>query len=190
MVSKKRRAKYYTNENYRGIQGNRNVPRKYLNKPDEYIFNEEGILIYKHNNLSIIANPRVAGQPRYWVINFQDIYNQKVSEQFRATVVNKLKYELRLYINSITVITIEDFPIEISICIFDIEMPIDISNKGVMYIKCIEDILVEEGIIPDDSIKYVNCSGRTKFIKVDKEEDIKMEVYISKSDNNNFFTNQ
>lgn len=66
--------------------------------------------------------------------------------------------------------------------IYDLSMPVDIDNKGVVYTKVINDLLKELKIIPDDKVEYISCSGTVKFIKVDKEEDIKMVINIYKSD--------
>ena len=176
LTAKARRPIYYVDSSSK-IKGRTVIPPSYLNI-DKYYF-KEGILHSKKTGCPQLANPTLAGQPRYWVVNFQDIWNQSLAKQQRAMMVDKLKDILRPYIK--TLVPLTQFPIEISLIIFDEACPVDISNKGVIYTKVIEDLLVKEGIIPDDSVQYVNCSGRTKFILVEKSQK-KMEIHITKSD--------
>lgn len=178
LTAKARRAIPYISATSKA-KGNRDIPRSFYN-PDKYHFNDIGILISKKTGEPQLANPQTAGKPRYWVVNFQDIWNQKLAMQSRATVIDKLKDVLRPYIRLVQPIRV--FPIEISITLYDTECPVDISNRGAIYTKVIEDLLVKEGIIPDDNVQYINCSGRTKFIPVEKDKK-RMEIRITKSDN-------
>lgn len=185
LIAKARRAKYYLSENSK-LTGNRNIPKSFLNK-DKYEFDNRGILIKKATGEPQLANPLTAGKPRYWVVNFQDIWNGNMAKQDRAMKVDKLKSILRPFIENLKPIT--TFPIGIEIFIYDVECPVDISNKGVIYTKVIEDLLVNsnkgkdnnKSIIPDDSVNYINDSGRCKFIKVEEESEIRMEIRIFKS---------
>ena len=62
-------------------------------------------------------------------------------------------------------------------------MVVDCSNKGVIYTKILEDLLVEYGVLPDDKSEYINDTGRCKWIKVTNEDDIRMVIRVSKSNN-------
>lgn len=176
MTAKSRRPIFYVSETSR-VRGRNIIPPSYLNE-ERYYFNEDGVLINRKTNEPQLANPQTAGKPRYWVVNFQDIWNQNITKQDRATKVDKLKAVLRPYIQAIREIRV--FPIELNIYLYDSCMPIDISNRGAIYTKVIEDLLVSEGKIPDDSVEYINCSGRIKYIR---SEEKKMEIVILKSDN-------
>lgn len=182
MTAKARRPIYYVSDTSK-VRGRKTIPKSYLN-PEKYYFSNEGVLMSSKTNEPHLANPQTAGKPRYWVVNFQDIWNQNLAKQDRAMKVDKLKNFLRPYIKTIT--KIEQFPIEISTILYDKECPVDISNRGAIYTKVIEDLLVKEGIIPDDSIEYVNCSGRIKFIQEDDEKQKRMEIKIYNSDNKPF----
>lgn len=175
LTAKARRPIYYVNE-HSTVRGRVKIPPSFLNT-EKYYFNTKGILISKKTGLPQLANPGTAGKPRYWVVNFQDIWNGNMAKQDRAIKVDKLKNILKPYIETID--NIVDFPIELNLIIHNLDCPVDISNKGVIYTKVIEDLLVELGKIPDDSIEYINCSGSTKFIK---SEESLLEIRIYKSE--------
>lgn len=180
MVAKSRAPIYYLSKDSSLKRGKRDIPKTFRN-PDKFFFNERGILCDKITNEPKLANPGTAGKPRYWVVNFQDIWNQNVTRQARALRTDKLKNIFIKYLKDID--PIREFPIKMCINLYDTEMPVDISNKGVIYTKVIEDTLTFLDKIPDDSSEYVNCSGCCKFIKVEREEDIKMVINIYKSNN-------
>lgn len=181
LTAKARRPVYYVTSSSK-VRGRTDVPPTFLN-PDKYYFDKAGVLHSKKTNQPQLANPQLAGKPRYWVVNFQDIWNQNLAKQQRAMMVDKLKDVLRPHIKALKPIT--TFPIEVSTILYDTECPVDISNRGAVYTKVVEDLLVKEGIIPDDSVRYVNCSGRTKFIPVANGQK-KMEIRITKSDDKPF----
>lgn len=178
-VSKSRRPVYYVREGS-SVKGKKNIPISYLNE-DKYYFNENGVLFNKKTNQPQLANPRSVGKPRNWVVNFQDIWNQNITKQSRNNKVIILKEIFKPYIKEIEVI--KTFPIKIVINIFDTIMPVDISNKGVIYTKIIEDLLQEMGKIPDDKVQFVKCSGCCKFVEVKDVKERKMMINIYKTDN-------
>jgi hypothetical protein len=181
-VAKARRPIFYVSKDSK-VRGKSPIPPSF-NNPEKYFFNEKGVLCNHKTGEPQLANPKSAGTPRYWVVNFQDIWNQNLTKQARASHVDKLKVIFRPYVQQIE--ELREFPIEISLVIYDIKCPVDISNKGVIYTKVIEDLLVKEGKIPDDSVQYINCSGRTKFIEITDESQVRMEVRIYKSDDKPF----
>src|SRR5690606_9840707 len=111
-----------------------------------------GFLVDVATGQPIIANTKTVGKPRFWVVNFQDIWNQTVTKMRRAFLINKLKDILKPFIENSVKIT--EYPVEIRIYIFDTNINTDISNKGVIYIKVIEDLLVKTNRLTDDSINY------------------------------------
>ena len=160
-LSEKQRPKYY-------MKGKgKEVPKKYRN--DRYTYKDK-FLVDVVTNEKVIANPRLAGTPKMWNVNFQAIWNQQIKYQARAMITNKLKDIFIPYIKKLKPIT--QFPIQFEIFIFDIDMVVDISNKGVIYTKIIEDLLTEYKIIPDDKAEFINDTGRCKYIKVNTEDEI------------------
>ena len=172
-LSDKQRPKYY----YKGK--GKEPPKKYLN--DRYIYNDAKVLIDSVTGERVIANPRLAGTPKMWNVNFQAIWNQAIKYQARANITGKLKDIFTPFIKDLKPIT--EFPVKFEIFICDIDMIVDISNKGVIYTKIIEDLLTEYKIILDDKPEFVNDTGRCKYIKVNSEDEIRMIVRISKSNN-------
>ncbi len=190
IISKARRPIYYVKKTS-GIKGKTDIPKSFLNEI-KFHFDDKGVLINNKTGLPQLANAQTAGKPRFWTINFQDIWNQNVTKQSRNSKVEKLKEILRPFIQELP--TINVYPLKLEIFIYDLECPVDISNKGVIYTKVIEDLLVNTNkdksnnrhIIIDDSINYINDSGRTKFIKIADDKDKRMEIRIFKSDNLNY----
>lgn len=172
-LSNKQRAKYYHKNK------GKKPPKKYQN--DRYSFNEAKVLIDLVTGEKVIANPRLAGTPKMWNVNFQAIWNQQIKFQQRAVITNKLKDIFTPYIKNLKPIT--EFPLKFEIFICDIDMVVDMSNKGVIYTKIIEDLLVEYKVIPDDKPEFINDTGRCKWVKVSTEEEIRMIIRISKSNN-------
>jgi hypothetical protein len=56
----------------------------------------------------------------------------------------------------------------------------DLDNKWI-YLKVFQDLLVGEGIIPDDNIKYVSKAASMEFFPVQDEGERKL-VFTLKSD--------
>jgi hypothetical protein len=178
MIAKSRRSVFYVSMTA-SVKGRTDIPKRY--KSAHYVFDARGVLTDVRTGNPVLANPRTAGKPRYWVVNFQDIWNQNLTKQTRASYTGLLKDIFRPFIRKMKVIT--EFPLELNLRLYDLECPVDVSNKGVIYTKIIEDLMVTEGRIPDDSVEYINCSGRTKFIRITDPKKKRMEIVISKSDN-------
>lgn len=175
-IAERRRPVYY----YRG----RKMPKRCENR-EVYGFDSKSRVIRLDTGELVIAN-RLVGQPRDWLVNFQDIWNGGVSGSARNNHISKLKDALRSFIQSIEPLHERYYPVRIEIIIFDVEMRVDVSNKGVIYTKVIEDLLVREGKLIDDTSEYVNDSGRIKYVKVDTVEERKMIVRIYSSSNSDF----
>jgi hypothetical protein len=180
-LSDKRRATYFTSDK------KDKIPKKYK---DNERYEWRGKFLYDVTlNEKVVKNSRSVGTARYWSVNFQAIWNQQIKHQARASITNKLKDFFRPYIEELE--PISSYPIKIEIFLHDIDMPIDVDNKGVVYTKIITDLLVNTNkgedsnktIIPDDSANYINDTGRCKFVRVNNEEDIKMVIRIWKSNN-------
>ncbi len=181
LIAKQKRPVLYVTNGAK-VKGKTKIPPSYLNNP-KYYFDDRGVLMRKSDNLPVLANPKSAGKPRYWVVNFQEIWNGAVSRQNRAMKADKLKRILEPYLDELPPIQVRDYPVKLEIFIFDTEFPVDASNKGAVYHKVIEDILVRAGVIVDDSENFINDAGRTKLIRVSDASEKKMIVKIIQSDN-------
>lgn len=185
LISKARRPVYYVSKDAQ-VKGKTEIPKSFHDRK-KYYFDDRGILTERSTGKPKLANPKSAGQPRYWVVNFQQIWNGSIAKHGRSSRVDKLKEALRPYIDKTKPYLIPiyewEYPVAIEIFIYDTEFPVDVSNRGVLYIKVIEDLLVTEGILKDDSAEYVNDSGRVKYIKIEDKKDKKMVINILSSDN-------
>lgn len=186
LISKAKRPVYYVNESS-SVKGNTKIPNSFKNKK-KYYFDSRGVLINRKTEKPQLANPKSVGQPRWWVVNFQQIWNGSIAKHGRSSRVDKLKEQLKdaiiNYGNQVVwPIDEKDYPVAIEIFIYDTEFPVDVSNRGVIYTKVIEDLLVTEGVLKDDDAEHVNDSGRTKYIKVADKKDKKMVINILSSDN-------
>jgi hypothetical protein len=181
-LSAKRMAVYYR------VGGKKPIPKKYLN--ERYVFNDKGFLEDIVTGDRVIANPKVAGKPRMWNVNFQAIWNQAIKHQQRAVITNKLKELLVPHVENL--IPIKEYPIGVEMFIIDTEMKVDVHNKSVIYHKVFHDLLVKPyvgenekntpAIIPDDNAEHINDSGRLKFIRTSSLDEVRMVIRIYKSD--------
>lgn len=175
-VAQKIRPKYYHKTKYKPY----NLQGKILGKrlsTTNYSWHESGFLINNTTNEKVISNPRKVGQVRTWVINFQKIYDGTIRMHIRNNYLNNLKELISPWLEDIPIIT--EFPLKIEFFIFSEEMRVDVSNKGVIYIKVFEDILQVLGKIPNDSSEYIRDTGRCVWIPTPKHKE-RMEFHISK----------
>jgi hypothetical protein len=176
-LSEKRRAVYFQYKKHKD-----KLPKKYQDEERYKWSLNDGKLYDEFTGEKVIKNSKSVGTPKFWSVNFQAIWNQQIKYQGRALIMKKLKDIFNPYIENLSPII--DFPIRLEIFLLDQEMPVDVDNKGVVYIKCITDVLTNHGIIPDDSSEYVNDTGRCKWVKINESETKKMIIRIWKSNNN------
>jgi hypothetical protein len=175
-LSEKRRAVYFQYKKHKD-----KLPKKYQ-EPQRYKWSrDDGYLYDLVGGKRVVKNSKSVGTPKFWSVNFQAIWNQQIKYQGRALIMNKLKDIFNPYIKDLEPIT--EFPIRIELFLLDQEMPVDVDNKGVVYTKCITDLLTNNNIIPDDSSDYVNDTGRCKWVKINESETTKMIIKIWKSNN-------
>lgn len=184
LISKARRAVYYVSK-ISLVKGKTEIPKSFLKDRTKYKFDERGVLMNVRTGSAQLANPKTAGTPRYWRVNFQDIWNGSMAKHGRSSRIDKLKEIIQPHIafHRKNIGFLADKPIAIEIFLYDTDFPVDVSNRGVIYTKVIEDLLVSEGVLTDDSAEYVNDSGRCKYIKVQDKKDKKMVINILSSDN-------
>jgi hypothetical protein len=168
VLSKKRRAKYYTKKS--------KIPKKYQGLP----FNNKGILVDKLGN-PVIANPRVVGTPRLKKINGQDFYKGTDSPHIRSKVVNEIKSFLKPFVKGIE--SIEEYPVQIKLQLHDVVGAgnWDLDNLWI-YNKCMQDVLVDEGVLAEDNVMYVTAAAAPEFYPVENEEDRKLVFLIYKDE--------
>jgi len=163
-LSKKRRAKYYTKKS--------KIPKKYA----KFKFNPKGILVDPLGN-PVIANPCSVGTPRLKKINGQDFYKGTDSPHIRAKVVQEIKTFLIPFVEKLEPVT--TFPVQIKLELHDM---IGIGNWDLdnlwIYNKCMQDVLVQEGILPEDNVMYVTAAAAPEFYPVDTEEERKLVFKI------------
>lgn len=170
-ISDKSRATYYKKLRTRWTP--RKLPKSYKLKLERNIWSkdEKGFLLNEHKE-KVIANPKTAGKPGYEYLSGNRFTTGFGHYAIRSKIVNGLKSYYKEYIN-LEPITI--FPL---ICEWDFYLKItksanfDMSNFW-FYYKYFEDSLVDKGIIPDDSVKYITKPGAPLLIPVDKWEDRK-----------------
>lgn len=131
-------------------------------------------------------------------INNQAIYNGYINRFARNTVINNMQGWIDMQIPSSTP-PISEYPVKIRFVIYtvrnhgsislrkgklcwkepeeDYEPNWDIENLASIWIKTITDVLTKRGIIPDDSVQYVN-NIEYKFREVKDLTKRKIEVTI------------
>ncbi len=179
LIAKEIRGIFYVSEGSK-VRGRKKIPKTFLDK-SKYHFDNRGVLINTKTGKPLLANPRNKGKERYWNVNFQEIWNGATSGAARAAKTNLLKDILRPHFDKVK--PIKQYPVRIEIFIFDTKFTTDALNKGVIYTKIIEDLLVTTKKLEDDSPEYVNDTGRIKLIKITNTEERKMVVRIHKSNN-------
>lgn len=170
-ISDKRQVKPY-------LKGKRFIPKKYQTK--DYTWDSKGRLVSATTGEIIASNPIVAGTERWWRINGQDIYNQKIKHSARHGLMTKLHQMFSVYLKDIP--KIENFPIKLELNFFILdnnkvktrEKNIDNDNKW-LYNKVVQDTLTELGIIPDDNCYYINGNNITTTF-VEDITDVKLEI--------------
>lgn len=171
------------------VKGKRKIPKKYLDET-KYAFDQKNRLIELDSGKIVPSNPKVAGKARYWRVNGQDIYNQKVKTFQRNNYVGMLhRYFQKIFEKEFENIRIKKFPLKLTLLFYvkDLEdHNIDNDNKWI-WEKTIQDTLVECRIIPDDNPRFI-CENTKRTYLVQNEEDVKLIIkldYATENVNNN-----
>ena len=131
VLSKKRRKKYY----YQG----ETIPRKYLEKT-QYLFDDKGILIHKFTGEPVIKNIRTAGTEKTVKISGQDFWTG-INCHLRSKISKELKKFFYESMRNMPVLQKEDYPIGISLDIYDTISHADLDNLTYVYRKTLHDAL-------------------------------------------------
>jgi len=163
-ISQRRRAKYFKKTDH--TQGK--IPKKHLKNIQSgfYHFNAAGYLVDDSKN-RVIANPLVAGKPKYWTINGQRIYDGSLHYTARSKVTRWAHVYLGEFIEDLPEIKI---PSGCYIRVWlDIYKPGDRLNWDCdnqwLWMKWFLDTLVEKGKIPEDNVQFVRSSGQINYVE-------------------------
>ena len=182
-ISHSRRAKYYIMDD--------KIPKKYQAQTysaggwyDDY--DSGGNLLI--NKKKVIKNTRVAGTPKYWVLNGQSLYSGNMHQMVRNKVTNLVHEYLSSFIGEVVPIELKTGEYLKIRCILSELKGVanwDCSNKW-PWIKWFEDTMVESGKILDDKITVVRESGSIYFHEVENisERSIIFVVEKFKADKN------
>lgn len=170
-IAESRRPKYYE----QGLS--KKIPKKYSNKKKfDFIAVKVGKRIRYYladlsNNTPILANPKVAGKPKFMKIRGNDFYSGFGNPAMRSNVVNLIKESLTPHFRDMDPINANDYPLYIEFTYFDtIEESQDLDNKRYAYEKCILDLLQKEKKIVNDNVQYITKLS-SEFVAVESEED-------------------
>ncbi len=171
---------------YRIYTHHMEVPKKY--QKEDYDFNTYGVLVNRHTDEVVLANPNTAGKPKFRKINGRDIYTGRVSPTMRAKILREMK---AFYFNQLPNIR---RPIlhacKLKLDIYNIveESVPELDNMSLIIIKVLQDVLVQKGILPKKNrevlkgfeVNYfpiVNTASRKLIITLEEfQQQLAMEV--------------
>lgn len=170
-IANARRPKYYEKGS------SKKVPQKYSSKK-KFDFQATKVgkrICYYLTDLKtgepVLANPKVAGKPKFMKIRGNDFYSGFGNYAIRSNIVNLIKESLTPYFSDMDPIKAADYPLYLEFIYYDtIEESQDLDNKRYAYEKCILDLLQKEGKIGNDNVKYITKLS-SEFIAVKSEED-------------------
>jgi hypothetical protein len=171
-LSERRQAKYYRESQ------KAKVPKKFRGKG--FVF-RQGFL-YGPDGQRVVANPKVAGTPRWETVSGNKLSTGYGSPHIRNTITNALKDFFRPYVRTLQPFRDEHYPLRVE---WDLYTTVDRSNFDLsnlwFYYKYFEDSLHESSnpvtgqafdpILKDDSVQYLTHSPGPRLIPVDDFED-------------------
>ena len=174
-ISHSRRAKYYK-------LGDK-LPKKYLD--NRYFFDSNDDFLYDTSISGwkkVIKNTRVAGTPKYWVLNGQSLYSGNMHQMVRNKVTNLVHEYLSSFIGEVVPIELKTGEYLKIRCILSELKGVanwDCSNKW-PWIKWFEDTMVESGKISEDKITVVRSSGEIYFHEVENISERSITFVVEK----------
>jgi hypothetical protein len=167
-ISQKRRAKYFKNTDAKS-----KLPKKHIEKikSGHFKYDKQGFLIDTNKN-RVLANPLVAGKPKYWTLNGQRIYDGSLHYTARSKVARWMHEYLGAYIKDLPVIKIPKgcyLRVWIDMYKPDDNMNWDCDNQW-PWTKWFLDTLVECGKIPEDNVQFIRSSGQITYIPSDERK--------------------
>lgn len=127
----------------------------------------------------LIRNARTQDKPNYILISGNEIY-ARMHERKRMMIVKGIKDSLKPYLSILP--SRLDYPVSIEMILHCPPKSAnwDLDNLWI-YFKCFQDLIVDEGFLPDDNIMYITKSTAITYIPCKNEDDRKM-IFIIKPD--------
>lgn len=167
IISKSKRPKYYSSKPGRGRV---NKLPKAMEK-EGYTIDIEGYYLNLQGE-RVISNTRTVGKPGTIPINAQVFYVGKPFQ--RMAIKNFVQEYLLPYVQEMEVI---DYPVYIESevhAVYEHRLP-DMNNIGYVWDKILTDVMVDQGIIFDDSPLYITRPGSAPiYVPIDNPEDRKI----------------
>ena len=135
----------------------------------------------------VISNPNTVGQPKYINIKGQDMYSGQ-NDYLRNNILQAIKSYFKKHVRKLKPIT--EFPLVIEMEFHDtirtwtsrstdeIGEPWDVDNRTAPYAKAFPDVLITEGIIPDDDRLHVTQPPKGIFCPIQNDRDRKLVIKI------------
>jgi hypothetical protein len=160
-------------------------------------------LILYENDKVVASNPRRAGKPKLKIINGQELHQLTMVSHVKSKIVNFLKeyFLTELKLQSLEQQISFKFPIFIEYVFFSKIMNSDLNNHSLFYEKTFTDIIQnkiiltkedgkvfnELGILPDDSVRYLNGYS-INFCQLDEVDECNNYLMITIYQDNNYNT--
>jgi hypothetical protein len=176
-VSKRRRAKYFNKKKVK-VTDLPNKHQKYIST-GKYLWDKKGYLVDDKGN-RVLANPLVAGKPKFWTINGQRIYDGSLNYHVRAFVARWVHSYLKPYIEELPTFKLKEG--EYLRVWIDLYKPGENQNWDCdnlwPWTKWFMDTLVECGKVPDDSIEFVRSCGQISYVESVDERKLVFNIQI------------
>lgn len=150
------------------------LPAKY--KTADYDYGADKKLYHVPTGEVVASNPTKVGQPRFWEVNGQHIYNGAISEHARDTYIDKLKDFVRPYIEETPFVNERILQMELRFFVTDrMNKNIDNDNKWI-WEKCLGDVM-KKLIIPEDDPKILYSHLKSTYF-VEEDYDTRLDIIL------------
>lgn len=186
-MSKRKQTRYY--------KRSKNLPKKIIENLQKglYAFSPSGYVVLKGSKTKI-AIPRKKEGGTVMSINGQLLYNGLINPITRAKYIREIKNLLRPFFLNQLPIDPSYFPLILSgkLHVFKEDgLNWDVDNLWI-YGKCIQDLMVELRLIPDDNVKIISGSMGLRVVVWSKDHRIDplnpqeegLEIYIESDQHN------
>lgn len=155
-TSSKRRPKYYTKD--------KKLPKRFIDKEtgklkDGYIFKGK-YLCEGNSGERVVRNSRSVNTPKTFKINGQSLWNKGMHWAVR----NKIKETLGKMFSKYFPKKFKKIKkIIVDVHLMSEEKNFDLDNKSIFYQKALQDAMVDEGLIEDDSVEVIPSFSWTYY---------------------------
>lgn len=172
VLSEKQRKKFYRK------QDDKKLPVSILNRIGGiYEFDKDGFVVDSATKERILANPSKVGTPKTSSIAGNDSYSGW-HPHLRMKVVATIKDYFRKYVKTLEPLTHLPVHIEMELHCPPRDCSWDLDNMW-LYNKCFQDVLRDEGIVPDDNILSITKSAAPEYFPCCGEEERKIVFKIT-----------